>query len=119
MGINYLTTSSEQDWVMWLATLFDPLNVNQRLMFVVSIWAIWSYRNNKLHNNTLQSEAELIRFIRVYIAELTSHCVSYAPSLAKVVVKWTPPPGNAIKLNFDASFDSLLKTSVSGGGCSE
>ncbi|KAK8521725.1 hypothetical protein V6N12_066312 [Hibiscus sabdariffa] len=73
-----------------------------------------SYRNNKLHNNALQSEAELIRFIRVYIAELTSHCVSSAPSLAKVAVKWTPPPGNAIKFNFDASFDSLLKTSVSG-----
>ncbi|KAL4311431.1 hypothetical protein GQ457_01G010840 [Hibiscus cannabinus] len=114
MGINYLTTSSEKNWVLWLATLFDPLNVHQRLFLVVSIRAIWSYRNNKLHNNTLQSEAELIRFIRVYIAELTSHGVSHAPSVAKTAVKWTPPPGNTIKFNFDASFDSLLQSSVSG-----
>ncbi|KAK8653387.1 hypothetical protein V6N13_127393 [Hibiscus sabdariffa] len=83
-------------------------------MFVVFIWAIWSYRNNKLHNSTLQSEAELVRFIRVYIAKLISHCVSSVPGLAKADVKWTPPPGNAIKFNFDASFDSLLKTFVSG-----
>ncbi|KAK8617330.1 hypothetical protein V6N13_080247 [Hibiscus sabdariffa] len=36
------------------------------------------------------------------------------PGLAKVAVKWSPPQRDVIKINFDASFDSLLKTSVSG-----
>ncbi|KAL4363826.1 hypothetical protein GQ457_04G030920 [Hibiscus cannabinus] len=101
------------DNVLIAYELLHALKNKKRLSLVVSIWAIWSYRNNKLHNNTLQSEAELIRFIRVYIAELTSHGVSHTPSVAKTDVKWTPPPGNTIKFNFDASFDSLLQSSVS------
>ncbi|KAK9010639.1 hypothetical protein V6N11_043517 [Hibiscus sabdariffa] len=84
------------------------------VLFVVSIWGIWTYRNNKIHNQMSQSVMDLVRFIKSYIGELTSIADNDASLCPASRMHWIPPLGDTIKVNFDACFSSRYRTSFSG-----
>ncbi|KAK8603914.1 hypothetical protein V6N13_096380 [Hibiscus sabdariffa] len=114
LGITIIPPSLEQSWIMWLSNLFDHFDEKKRVLLVVSVWAIWYYRNNKLHNQASQTVMDLVRFIRSYVWELTSIADKVVPNSSALCPRWSPPSGDTIKINFDASFIAHLHLSFSG-----
>ncbi|KAK9024797.1 hypothetical protein V6N11_004950 [Hibiscus sabdariffa] len=104
LGITVILPLLEQSWIMWFSNLFDQFDEMKRVLLVVSVWAIWSYRNNKLHNQAFQAVMDLVRFIRSYVWELTSIAKKNVPNSSALCPRWSPPSGDTIKINFDASF---------------
>ncbi|KAL4341176.1 hypothetical protein GQ457_08G012070 [Hibiscus cannabinus] len=113
LGIALFLPSLEHDWLLWLSSLFDQLDKRKMVLFVVSIWGIWTYRNNKIHNQMSQSAMDLVRFIKSYVGELTSIADNDASLCPASRMHWIPPLGDTIKVNFDACFSTRYRTSFS------
>ncbi|KAK8709197.1 hypothetical protein V6N13_060225 [Hibiscus sabdariffa] len=113
LGIIVILPSLEQSWIMWLSNLFDQFDEKKRVLLVVSVWTIWSYRNNKLHNQAFQTVMDLVRFIRSFVWELISIAEKVFPNSSALCPCWSPPSGDTIKINFDASFIAQLHFSFS------
>ncbi|KAL4278726.1 hypothetical protein GQ457_03G026240 [Hibiscus cannabinus] len=84
-------------------------------LFVTTIWVLWTYRNKKIHENASQLVQQLSSFIFHYIQEQESLPSSH-PSATRSVseARWSPPPTDHVKVNFDASYFSISRESVSG-----
>ncbi|KAK9043964.1 hypothetical protein V6N11_072287 [Hibiscus sabdariffa] len=80
----------------------------------VTYWAIWYARNKLVHEGSACSLTRSSTFIQAFICELDTLVALSKPSPVSHVVKWSPPAGNSIKINFDASFNSTARTSISG-----
>ncbi|KAK9042468.1 hypothetical protein V6N11_017540 [Hibiscus sabdariffa] len=70
-------------------------------------------KNNLIHEGTVCSVTKVSTFVLAYLRELDSLAALAIPAKLSKDVKWIPPVGDFFKLNFDASFDSALKASVS------
>ncbi|GMI85140.1 hypothetical protein HRI_002183300 [Hibiscus trionum] len=108
-------TAGEQNWLEWLANLFEPLSSPMLNLLIAAIWAIWTFRNKRVYENATHSPEEIVRFIRSFVAEheaVNVKPISGPPSAASV--HWLPPTGDVVKINFDASFTVNSGQSVSG-----
>ncbi|KAK8574158.1 hypothetical protein V6N13_097148 [Hibiscus sabdariffa] len=82
---------------------------------IIIYWAAWGARNKNLHENSTQTIQGLINSVRVYLHEIDGLTSSISTPLAEVRNdRWSPPGHNVFKVNFDASFNSLQHSSVSG-----
>ncbi|KAL4386202.1 hypothetical protein GQ457_09G009570 [Hibiscus cannabinus] len=115
VGINLPIFPVEQQWIQWLAHLFAQFSSHMMRLFVTTIWVLWTYRNKKIHENASQSVQQLSSFIFHYIQEQESLPSSH-PSATRSVseARWSPPPTDHVKVNFDASYFSISRESVSG-----
>ncbi|KAK8604209.1 hypothetical protein V6N13_099158 [Hibiscus sabdariffa] len=96
----------ENQFILWLAHLFESLHTNECLKFMVAIWAIWFHRNNKLHNNSQQEPIHIAQFVVQHLKEFQDSrpLPVLQPSTTPPPGSWSPPPENFVKANFDASF---------------
>ncbi|KAK8532151.1 hypothetical protein V6N12_053597 [Hibiscus sabdariffa] len=102
-----------QSWLLWLTHLFDQLSREKKIVFVTLVWALWIYRNNKVHENNSQSAKDLALFVLAFVQEYDGiHKVS-SPQQNTDNICWNPPIGDSVKVNFDASFNSSEKRSTS------
>ncbi|KAK9028151.1 hypothetical protein V6N11_067963 [Hibiscus sabdariffa] len=115
LATNWILCAGEAETVDHiLFCLSPPLDKKRMVLLVVSIWGIWSYRNNKIHNQVSQSAMDLVRFISSYVGELTSIADNAASLCSASRLHWLPPRDDAIKVNFDACFSSRYRTSFFG-----
>ncbi|KAK8639757.1 hypothetical protein V6N13_138127 [Hibiscus sabdariffa] len=78
------------------------------------VWALWIYRNNKVHENKSQSAKDLALYVLAFVQEYDGiHKVS-SPQRNTDNACWIPLIGDSVKVNFDASFNSSEKRSTSG-----
>ncbi|KAK8974367.1 hypothetical protein V6N11_034921 [Hibiscus sabdariffa] len=70
-------------------------------------------RNEIVHERSACSTAKVSTFILAFLLELESLVDIPAPKTGIKDVKWFPPDGDIIKINFDASFHICSKSSVS------
>ncbi|KAK8649040.1 hypothetical protein V6N13_129778 [Hibiscus sabdariffa] len=99
-----------EDFIYW----FIHLNKGQQLLLSIAYWSLWYARNKLVHEGSACSITKSSTFIHALIMEFESLQTLTTPIKPKNEVKWTPPIGDTIKLNFDASFNSSLHSSVSG-----
>ncbi|KAK8669923.1 hypothetical protein V6N13_104690 [Hibiscus sabdariffa] len=106
----------KNQFLLWLAHLFESLQTSECLKFLVSIWAIWFHRNNKLHNNPQQRPIEIAQFVIQHLKEFqdSGALPVLQPSSSHIPRSWSPLPENYVKVNFDASFNSLNNCSGTG-----
>ncbi|KAL4302002.1 hypothetical protein GQ457_10G000840 [Hibiscus cannabinus] len=83
-------------------------------LIAISYWALWYARNEIVHESRPFSAVRVSSFILSFLLELDSSIVVPASISLVKDVKWFPPDGSLIKLNFDASFNSVSNSSVSG-----
>ncbi|KAH1065086.1 hypothetical protein J1N35_030073 [Gossypium stocksii] len=87
-------------------------NYNKQVL-AISLWALWNRRNKWVHEGVSFSLQETVFFIWGYLQEI---CFCYErlkiPPQNITEKFWSPPEYRAIKLNFDASFQSNPKTSM-------
>ncbi|KAK8608584.1 hypothetical protein V6N13_024004 [Hibiscus sabdariffa] len=83
-------------------------------LFVTTIWVLWTYRNKKIHENASQSIQHLSSFIFHYIQEQESLPSSHPSATCSVSeARWSPPYVDHVKVNFDASYLTISRESVS------
>ncbi|KAL4384342.1 hypothetical protein GQ457_15G004620 [Hibiscus cannabinus] len=106
--------SVENQWLQWLSHLFVHFTESQRLLFVVTIWALWFYRNKKLHENFIQSPEDIASFVQRHLLDIKASNASQGLQSVHPIEHWQPPPVGSVKTNFDAGFNTSNKSSVSG-----
>ncbi|KAL4388182.1 hypothetical protein GQ457_09G012370 [Hibiscus cannabinus] len=106
LHINIPVRDPNLEWLSWLDYCISSLSKSSAALLFITFWAIWGFRNRLVHENVLPALDSYVMFIRTYAAEYTtSQMVLNRPSLPSPS-HWNPPPGNLIKVNFDATFDN-------------
>ncbi|KAL4302611.1 hypothetical protein GQ457_10G021430 [Hibiscus cannabinus] len=114
LHINIPVRDPNLEWLSWLDYCISSLSKSSAALLFITFWAIWGFRNRLVHENVLPALDSYVMFIRTYAAEYTtSQMVLNRPSLPSPS-HWIPPPGNLIKVNFDATFDNNSFSSSSG-----
>ncbi|MBA0626635.1 hypothetical protein Godav_004268 [Gossypium davidsonii] len=101
------------DFVQWLTWVFEKNSPNQRRIFCCALWAIWGERNKRVHEKTNRSGKEIAFFIKRYISEL-NEIEAKVPQVKIGGREWKHPPGQFVKVNFDAAYDGNLQQSAAG-----
>lgn len=63
-------------------------------------------RNIHRPEQTLSQASDISRFIRSYVEEIKNLGKKNSTSVT-LMARWEPPPGNHVKINFDAAFNDL------------
>ncbi|KAL4278344.1 hypothetical protein GQ457_03G025260 [Hibiscus cannabinus] len=114
LHLDCYVVSVENQWLQWLSHLFVHFTESHRLLFVVTIWALWFYRNKKLHENFIQSPEDIASFVQSYLLDIKASNASQGLQSVHPIEHWQPPPVGSVKTNFDVGFNSSNKSSVSG-----
>ncbi|MBA0575540.1 hypothetical protein Golob_027744, partial [Gossypium lobatum] len=75
--------------------------------------AIWGEKNKRVHEKANRSRKEIENFIKRYISELNG-IEEKVLKILTGVRKWKHPPGQLVKINFDAAYDGNLCQSAVG-----
>lgn len=114
------TVVSDSDATSVLATSFffqvlDRLKGDDRLAWCMSLWSIWSSRNQLVWNNTKDSAATFLVHGNQLLAEWqAAHSSILRPALSPPLHPaalspsgaWNKPPAGFVKCNIDAAFDT-------------
>ncbi|GMI71693.1 hypothetical protein like AT4G29090 [Hibiscus trionum] len=114
LHVNLTYMTGEQQWLQWLAQLFENLSAESTKRFLVAIWATWGYRNKRFHENANQRPMDIADFVFHYISEFEDVAIIRNPKPKPKVNNWLPPPTNYVKANFDASFQAITKITCIG-----
>ncbi|KAL4385833.1 hypothetical protein GQ457_15G025620 [Hibiscus cannabinus] len=99
-----------EDFISW----FIQLSKGYQLLISITYWSAWFARNRLVHEGSACSILKSATFIRALFLELESIQQLPVPVQTTNAIKWVPPHGDIIKMNFDASFNISLNSSVSG-----
>ncbi|KAA3464145.1 reverse transcriptase [Gossypium australe] len=99
-----------EQWLIWVCEQFSMQDFR---IFCCALWAIWGDRNSRVHNKSVSTGTEIGSFIKTYLAEIDG---LEDKRLGKTdhLQKWTHPPQESVKINFDGAFDSQNNISASG-----
>ncbi|KAK8975405.1 hypothetical protein V6N11_057499 [Hibiscus sabdariffa] len=114
LHLDFSLVSAENRWLQWLSHLFEQFSESERILFVLTIWALWFYRNRKLHENYNQSPKDLAGFVQGYLMDIKASYELHDLQSGHPIAHWQSPPVGTVKTNFDAGFNSSNKSSVSG-----
>ncbi|KAK9008774.1 hypothetical protein V6N11_080252 [Hibiscus sabdariffa] len=114
VGFSPVPTMQQLEFCETLASWFVQGTKRHQMLIVISYWALWHARNEIVHEGRPFSAVRVSSFILSFLFELESSIAVPAPNSLVKDVKWFPPDENIIKLNFDASFNTASKSSVSG-----
>ncbi|KAK8712909.1 hypothetical protein V6N13_148137 [Hibiscus sabdariffa] len=114
VGLFLALVSQNSDFGEAFATWFVQANRRHQILIVHTYWAIWYARNKLAHEGTACSTTKVSTFIIAFLIELEPLEDVMAPKTVIKDVKWFPPDSDTIKFNFDVSFNTTSKSSVSG-----
>ncbi|KAL4308866.1 hypothetical protein GQ457_01G015730 [Hibiscus cannabinus] len=113
-GICFPSCLLYPNWLDWVAVAFCSLNATNKVVMLVTLWAVWYARNKLVHEGTTANVRVTLSFISAFIG--VNAVVQTPPSARRIddAIGWRAPEPNVIKFNFDATYDILSKKSVSG-----
>ncbi|KAK8551365.1 hypothetical protein V6N12_040009 [Hibiscus sabdariffa] len=114
VGCSSVPTTPQLEFCETLTSWFIQSTKRDQSLIVISYWALWYAKNEIIHESRPFSAISVSSFILSFLLELESSIVVPASNSLIKDVKWFPPDGSIIKLNFDASFNSASNSSVSG-----
>ena len=125
--------NSEPDWLLML---IQQLNDTQRMLLLMVLWRVWHVHNELTHDKPLIPVEASKKFLCGYADHLlmithyphadftkrkvpanlsaNTTIVVHTVTHTKPEVKWEPPPGGHVKLNFGGSF--VAENGVAGAG---
>ncbi|KAK8707908.1 hypothetical protein V6N13_058959 [Hibiscus sabdariffa] len=53
LNIVFPTVPAEQQWLQWLAHLFEDLSKVESKCLIATLWALWTHKNKKIHGNVV------------------------------------------------------------------
>ncbi|KAK9010599.1 hypothetical protein V6N11_043480 [Hibiscus sabdariffa] len=115
--VHHLISSAELEWKVWVAMAFCSFNDQQKIVMMVTFWAVWYSRNKLIHEGISPSVPESLSFIQAFIRECGS-LISFAvvePTTPRR--RWSAPALNFVKCNFDSAFDVHCNESIFGFLC--
>ncbi|KAG8499524.1 hypothetical protein CXB51_006063 [Gossypium anomalum] len=89
------------------------LSTHQSRLFCCGLWIIWGERNRIIHEQKISTGQQLVDFINNHIAELDGLEIKN-PAKRKMIVGWSYPPREFVKINFDGAYDANHHQSASG-----
>ncbi|KAK8499586.1 hypothetical protein V6N11_025530 [Hibiscus sabdariffa] len=113
-GIYFPSCLMYPNWLDWVAVAFCSLNTTNKVVMMVTFWAVWYARNKLVHERTAATVHGTLSFISAFIG--VNDVVHIPPSTRRLddAGVWKAPELNVIKFNFDATYDFLSKKSVPG-----
>ncbi|KAK9039028.1 hypothetical protein V6N11_023867 [Hibiscus sabdariffa] len=90
-NVHFPSSSAALEWKDWVAVAFCSFNDQQKIVMMVTFWAVWYSRNKLIHEGISPSVSESLSFMR-----------------------WSAPALNFVKCNFDSTFDVQCNESISG-----
>ncbi|KAA3457419.1 reverse transcriptase [Gossypium australe] len=103
----------DEEFSCWLTIILTSLAPKQGRIFCTALWAIWGERNTRMHESRSRSGQEIAKFVLSYLKELEGIKKSAQHTLT-TNVKWRPPSGQGVTINFDAAFKASSRQSASG-----
>ncbi|KAA3485546.1 Zinc finger, CCHC-type [Gossypium australe] len=103
----------QEEFVDWLIRKVLFFSLTRCQIFCVALWAIWGERNSRIHEKKCRSGRETANFVIDYVKEMDG-IKAKSQHTSSAVVKWQPPFGQGIKINFDGAFDERNKCAMSG-----
>ncbi|GMJ12059.1 hypothetical protein like AT3G09510 [Hibiscus trionum] len=116
-SINLQNYPVDGRWLEWLASWFTTLNVKQKVLSMISYWAIWYMRNRIVHENATASIPEACAFVAAKLREFEENEPDQTLPSVTSKVKWEAPTEGVVKVNFDAAYDQASKVSFSAVVC--
>ncbi|PPR91186.1 hypothetical protein GOBAR_AA29500 [Gossypium barbadense] len=112
LKLQNILMNPDMDFIQWITWASGQLNTCQNRLFCYGLWAIWGERNKKVHEEKTSTGQEIVNFINNYLFELNG------PEKEKSVreeehKRWTQPPSEFVKINFDGAYDSTHQQSAS------
>ncbi|KAH1082866.1 hypothetical protein J1N35_022627 [Gossypium stocksii] len=101
------------EFLQWLTWASDQFTTNQNRLFCCGLWAIWGERNKRVYEQQQRTGQEIAIFIKTYMAELNG-LEKKSPGRDREHARWSHPPNEFFKLNFDGAYDTTLQQSTSG-----
>ncbi|KAK4382091.1 putative mitochondrial protein [Sesamum angolense] len=108
----HILDSSPLSMEEWITDLSAKLSSTEFAFVTMVCWTIWWTRNLKLANKEFLLPLQVIEFAHNYLIAFSAHGNSFSKGLTasmENVHKWTHPPPDSIKVNFDGG--------VLDGGC--
>ncbi|KAK4387243.1 putative mitochondrial protein [Sesamum angolense] len=108
----HILDSSPLSMEEWITDLSAKLSSTEFAFVTMVCWTIWWTRNLKLANKEFLLPLQVIEFAHNYLTAFSAHGNSFSKGLTasmENVHKWTHPPPDSIKVNFDGG--------VRDGGC--
>lgn len=88
------------------------------MMFVITVWWIWRWRNDAAFNNRLVQDKIKVNRLREQYGEIMRAHTSDArmrEDTRETLLKWRRPKVGTLALNVDVSVSSNHETSACGG----
>lgn len=110
----FSTCNKEANWKTWLVADFENKSLEACKIKSIAYWAIWYNRNKLYHERVREQVHEVVGFIKAYYTEISSmgEILQNTHDIKDSV--WKPPDNDTIKINFDASFNRITRSSISG-----
>ena len=112
-----ISSREQNDFDAWCHEILNKLDAEQSGLFITLIWGLWVLRNRWVLEGKRENVGiSLVRFVDFWrrydeaVMAQKTHC----KGKAEVVPKWSPPPGDFLKANVDAStgIDSMRGVGV-------
>ncbi|XP_016690590.1 uncharacterized protein [Gossypium hirsutum] len=113
LGVTNSTTNRESNWKKWLALEFENYSNEACKIRAISFWALWYNCNRISHEGIRERAHEIVRFINAYYSEITQMGEILKNRQETKRFVWEPPVDDAVKINFDASFNQHSRRSCS------
>jgi hypothetical protein len=97
-------------------------------LFAITARRLWLRRNSVVHGESFTHPTQLMREAKMSLAEFQrvqqGERLKVSPALERNTTKWTPPPGDTIKMNWDAAMNvkdkriglGFIARNLNGGG---
>ncbi|GLT52770.1 hypothetical protein SLA2020_260900 [Shorea laevis] len=94
----------------------DDEGIKWSTIYATAIWALWFFRNQRVHKGISFSIQQAKEFIYSKAREFQHACNTHGGNFNKetILVNWSPPPEGYIKLNTDGS--ALSNPGQTGAG---
>ncbi|KAG8481439.1 hypothetical protein CXB51_026235 [Gossypium anomalum] len=108
-----LPVSKYSNYKTCLVKTFHNTDNRTRKLLAIVFWAIWFIRNRLVHEGIRKTVNELLGFMSGYLQEIDALEFAKSINFYPEQTFWKPPDLRFIKLNFDASYNVVLKTYIS------
>lgn len=108
-----LPVSKYSNYKTCLVNTFHNADNRTRKLLAIAFWAIWFIRNRLVHEGIRKTVNELLGFMSGYLQETDALEFAKSINFSPEQTFWKPLDLGFINLNFDASYNVVLKTSIS------
>ena len=90
----------------WLIETLQKLNTDERDLFFMGFWAIWTERNNVNWKGTSFKPMNMIYWVYQSLSDFHSLHPKSVSKKKRPITKWQSPPRGRLKMNVDGAYEA-------------